>query len=78
MWVAVDFTADRKTRAPFADDTVRAVVRHMKAAGVLASGIGISALEMAPPLISERAHLDRAVRATAEAVHAVTKERGLG
>ena len=78
MWVAVDFTADRKTRAPFTDDTVKAVVRHMKDAGVLASGIGVSAFEMAPPLISERQHLDRAVAAAAEAVHAVTKARGLG
>ncbi len=78
MWVAVDFTADRKTKAPFTDDTVKAVVRHMKNAGVLASGIGVSAFEMAPPLISERGHLDQAVTAATEAVHAVTKERGLG
>jgi adenosylmethionine-8-amino-7-oxononanoate aminotransferase len=78
MWVAVDFTADRKTKAPFADDTVKAVVRHMKEAGVLASGIGVSAFEMAPPLIAERTHLDRAVQAAVEAVRAVTKERGLG
>jgi putrescine aminotransferase len=78
MWVAVDFTADRRTRAPFADDTVKTVVRRMKEGGVLASGIGVSAFEMAPPLISERAHLDRAVAAAAEAVRAVAKERGLG
>jgi adenosylmethionine-8-amino-7-oxononanoate aminotransferase len=78
MWVAVDFTVDRRTRAPFTDDTVRGIVRRMKEAGVLASGIGVSAFEMAPPLISEREHLDRAVAATAEAVRAVAKERGLG
>jgi putrescine aminotransferase len=78
MWVAVDFTADRKTKAPFTDDTVKDVVRHMKNSGVLASAIGVSAFEMAPPLISDRGHLDRAVRAAAEAVRAVTKERGLG
>ncbi|HET7717305.1 MAG TPA: aminotransferase class III-fold pyridoxal phosphate-dependent enzyme [Bauldia sp.] len=77
MWVAVDFTADRKTRAAFADDTVKAVVRHMRDAGVLASGIGISALEMAPPLICGREHLDRAVEALAQAVRSVTKERRL-
>ncbi|MCB1548867.1 MAG: aspartate aminotransferase family protein, partial [Hyphomicrobiaceae bacterium] len=77
MWVAVDFTSDRKTRAPFTDDTVKAVVRHMREAGVLASGIGVSAFEMAPPLISEREHLDRAVSAAAEAVRHVAGERGL-
>jgi adenosylmethionine-8-amino-7-oxononanoate aminotransferase len=78
MWVAVDFTADRRTKAPFTDDTAKAVVRHMRNAGVLSSAIGLSAIEMAPPLISAREHLSRAARATAEAVRAVTRERGLG
>ena len=40
MWLAVDFTADKKTKAPFADDTVKTVVRRMKDLGVLASAIG--------------------------------------
>lgn len=78
MWIAVDFAADRKTRAPFTDDTVKTVVRHMKEAGVLASAIGASAFEMAPPLIAEREHLDRAVEAAAGAVRSVAKDRGLG
>ena len=78
MWLAVDFTTDKKTKAPFADDTVKAVVRRMNEHGVLASADRHPAFEMAPPLISEREHLDRAARAAAEAVFAVTKERGLG
>ena len=40
MWLAVDFTADKATKAPFTDDTVKAVVRRMKELGVLASAIG--------------------------------------
>ena len=78
MWIAVDLTADRRTKAPFTDDTARAIVRRMKERGVLASTIGATAIEMAPPLIAEREHLDRAVAATAEAVRHVGKARGLG
>ena len=61
MWLAVEFTADKKTKPPFADDTVKAVVRRMKELGVLSSAIG-NALEMAPPLIAEREQLDRRQR----------------
>jgi putrescine---pyruvate transaminase len=67
MWLAVDFTQDKKTKAPFTDDTVKRIVRRMKDLGVLSSAIG-TALEMAPPLISNRAELDRAAEATAQAV----------
>jgi adenosylmethionine-8-amino-7-oxononanoate aminotransferase len=76
MWHCVDFTADRKTRAPFADDTVQAVVRRMHDHGVIASAIG-TALEMAPPLISEPADLDEAVAVCARSVAEVARERGL-
>jgi adenosylmethionine-8-amino-7-oxononanoate aminotransferase len=67
MWLAVDFTKDKKTKAPFTDDTVKNVVRRMKELGVLASAIGNS-LEMAPPLITNRDQLDRAAEVTAQAV----------
>ncbi len=70
MWLAVDFTQDRKTRAPFTDGTVKKVVRRMKDLGVLSSSIG-NALEMAPPLITSRTQLDRAVEVTAQAVNDV-------
>jgi adenosylmethionine-8-amino-7-oxononanoate aminotransferase len=78
MWIAVEFTADRATKTPFTDDTAKEIVRRMKEDGVLSSGIGVSSLEMAPPLIAEREQLDRAVLATAQAVRAVSRERGLG
>jgi adenosylmethionine-8-amino-7-oxononanoate aminotransferase len=75
-WHAVDFTADRKTRAPFTDDTVKAVVHRMADLGVIAGVMG-SALEMAPPLIVMRADLDRAVEVCAQAIEQTAKERGL-
>jgi adenosylmethionine-8-amino-7-oxononanoate aminotransferase len=77
-WHAVELTADRKTKTPFADDTVAAVVRHMRdESGVLACTIG-HAFEMAPPLNASQDQLDRAVQAAARAVHEVAKARGPG
>ena len=76
MWLAVDFARDKETREPFEDDTVRAVVRRMYEHGVIASPIG-TAFEMAPPLISSRADLDEAVRAAAQSIDEVARERRL-
>jgi putrescine---pyruvate transaminase len=76
MWLAVDFTQDKETRAPFEDDTVRAVVRRMYEHGVIASPIG-TAFEMAPPLIATRADLDEAVRVAALAIDEIARERRL-
>lgn len=76
-WHCVDFTADKKTKAPFADDTVQAIVTRMHDHGVIASAIG-TALEMAPPLIVSRDELDRAVEVCARSVHEIACERRLG
>ncbi|MEP0322458.1 aspartate aminotransferase family protein [Bauldia litoralis] len=75
MWLAIEFTADKATRQPFADDTVKAVVQRMKDMGVLSSAIG-NAMEMAPPLITARDQLDRAAEVTAEAVRDIARARG--
>ena len=76
-WHAVELTADKHKKAPPADGTVAAVVRHMRdESGVLACAIG-HAFEMAPPLTATQDQLDRAVQATARAVHEVAQARGL-
>lgn len=77
MWWCVDFTADKASRAPFTDDTVAAIVLRMHELGIIACTIG-TALEMSPPLIASREQLDRAVSVCAQAVHEVSKTRGLG
>jgi adenosylmethionine-8-amino-7-oxononanoate aminotransferase len=76
MWLAVDFVADRETRAPFEDDTVAEVVRRMYQHGVIASPIG-TAFELAPPLIASKADLDETVRVAAQAIDEVAQERAL-
>ncbi|HEX5993329.1 MAG TPA: aminotransferase class III-fold pyridoxal phosphate-dependent enzyme, partial [Thermomicrobiales bacterium] len=76
MWLAVDFTADKETRTPFEDDTVRAVVRRMYDHGVIAGPIG-TAFELAPPLIATKLDLDETVRVAARAIDEVARERRL-
>lgn len=75
-WHAVDFTANKRTRAPFTDDTVKAIVRRMRELGVLAGAMG-TAIEMAPPLIVSRDQLDTAVKVCAQAIDEIAKARGL-
>lgn len=75
-WHAVDFTADKRTRAPFTDDTPKAVVRRMAELGVIAGVMG-TALEMAPPLIVTRADLDKAVAVCKQAIEETARDRGL-
>jgi adenosylmethionine-8-amino-7-oxononanoate aminotransferase len=72
MWLAIDLTRDKSTKAPFTDGTVKNVVRRMKDLGVLASPIG-TALEMAPPLVTTRDQLDHVVAVTARAVKDVAR-----
>ena len=76
MWLAVDFTADKATKAAFTDDTVKAIVRRMRELGVLVNPAG-TAFEMAPPLITPRDALDRTVKIAAQAIDEVARERNL-
>jgi len=76
MWLAVDFCADKATKAPFTDDTVQAIVQRMRELGVLINACG-TAFEMAPPLITPRSALDRTVEVARQAIEEVSRERGL-
>jgi adenosylmethionine-8-amino-7-oxononanoate aminotransferase len=75
MWLAVDFTRDKTSKAPFEDDTVAAVVRRMRDHGVIASAIGTS-FEMAPPLITSRADLDQVAKVAERSIREIATERG--
>ncbi len=76
MWAAIDFTANKQTRAPFEDDTVRAVARRVRELGVLVSPIG-TAVEMAPPLTARKEDVDRLVAALEQAINDVARARNL-
>jgi adenosylmethionine-8-amino-7-oxononanoate aminotransferase len=77
MWLAVDLTIDKATKAPFEDDTVHAIVGKAYRSGVIVSAIG-TAFEIAPPLIATRGDLDRTVDVLHQAVVDIAAERGLG
>jgi len=77
LWLAVDLTADRATKAPLGGDTVLAVMRRMRDHGVLGSVMG-GAIELAPPFIVENTDLDRAAEVIARSVAEVAHERELG
>jgi len=76
LWLAVDLTTDKTTRAPFTDDTVSAIVDRMRELGVLVGKTG-AAFELAPPLIAPRSALDQAVRVAAQAITEVARTRNL-
>jgi adenosylmethionine-8-amino-7-oxononanoate aminotransferase len=76
MWHAIDFTADKKTRAAFTDDTVPSLVRRMKKHGVLVNPTGTS-IEIAPSLTVTRADLDQTVEVAARSISEIAKERHL-
>jgi putrescine aminotransferase len=76
MWLAVDFTTDKATKAAFTDDTVPVIVKRMYDNGLIANAIG-TAFEFAPPYTISRADLDLAVGIARDAIVEVAKERGL-
>jgi adenosylmethionine-8-amino-7-oxononanoate aminotransferase len=70
LWLAVDFTADRETRAPLAPERLRAIVERTRERGVLVSNNG-TAIEIAPPLVIGRDDLDEGLARFGEAVREI-------
>ena len=77
FWQAVDFTADKASRAAFTDDTVVAIARRARELGVIVGPIG-TAIEIAPALIATRDDLALCTRLLRQAISEVALERGLG
>lgn len=76
-WVSIDFTADKKSRAAFADETVHEIQAEMREFDVLAGSMG-TAIEMAPCYTATRAQLDKAIEVAEKAIRAVMRRRNLG
>ena len=76
MWTCVDFTTDKKTKAPFTDDTVKAITRRMADLGVIGGEEG-TAIEFAPAYIATREQLDHCVDITEQAIREITADRSL-
>jgi adenosylmethionine-8-amino-7-oxononanoate aminotransferase len=70
LWLAVDFTADRETRAPLAQEKLKAIVDRTRDRGVLVSNNG-TAIEIAPPLVISREDLDDGLARFCDAVREI-------
>jgi adenosylmethionine-8-amino-7-oxononanoate aminotransferase len=72
MWTCVDFTSDKKTKAPFKDGTVQAIADRMAELGVLGGEEG-TAIEFAPAYTASRDQLDHCVDITEQAIREIAK-----
>ena len=61
LWLALDFTSDKKTRAAFPIGHVNNIINRARERGLLVKTMG-AALEIAPPLIIEKDDIDQALK----------------
>ena len=61
LWLALDFTSDKKTRAAFSVAHVNNIITRARERGLLVKTMG-AALEIAPPLIIEKDDIDQTLK----------------
>jgi putrescine aminotransferase len=61
LWLALDFTSDKKTRAAFPVAHVNNIISRARESGLLVKTMG-AALEIAPPLIIEKNDIDQTLK----------------
>ncbi|MBW1960597.1 MAG: aspartate aminotransferase family protein [Deltaproteobacteria bacterium] len=76
LWLAIDFTTDKKTRAPFPAERLNNIITRARRKGLLTRFMG-PALEFAPPLIIQKDEIDEAVRILNESISEEEKDMGL-
>ncbi|MEE4164722.1 MAG: aspartate aminotransferase family protein [Desulfocapsaceae bacterium] len=76
LWLAIDFTADKKTRALFPLENLLNIIKRSKQNGVLVKTMGM-ALEIAPPLVISREEIDESVAVLDACIAAEEKAMGL-
>ena len=76
LWLGLDLTVDKKTRAIFPMDRLVSLVNRAQSKGLIIKLMG-QALEMAPPLVIDKNEIDRGVRILHECVAEEAKDMGL-
>lgn len=76
LWLAIDFTVSKETRAPFPLENLMSIIARMKRKGVLVKTMGM-ALELAPPLIVDRSEIDAVIQILDECIGAEETSMGL-
>ncbi len=75
LWTAIDFTTDKKSRAPFPLERLINIVRRAKEKGLIIKLMG-QALEFAPPLIIQEQHIDEAIKILDQCITEEEKDMG--
>jgi len=76
LWLALDFTSDKKTRAAFPIAHVNSIIVRAKERGLLVKTMG-AALEIAPPLIIEKDDIDQVLEILDQCIGEEEKAMGL-
>jgi adenosylmethionine-8-amino-7-oxononanoate aminotransferase len=76
LWLGLDFTSDKKIRAPFPVSRTNNIIARAKQYGVLFKTMG-AALEFAPPLIISKADIDEALEVLERCISEEEKDMGL-
>jgi len=76
LWAALDFTLDKKKKAPFPPNRVIRLIDRAKRKGLIIKTMG-QTLEFAPPLIIQKEEIDEAIKILDECITAEEKEMGL-
>ena len=75
LWLALDFTSNKKVRAPFPLARLNRIIARAKQLGVLFKTMG-HALEFAPPLIITKEDIDEALEVLDRCIFEEEKEMG--
>ena len=76
LWLGLDFTADKKTRALFPPNRIGNMIRRAKQLGVIIKTMGF-ALEFAPSLIVSKEEIDDAVKVIDQCITEEEKAMGV-
>ncbi len=76
LWAAIDFTMDKKKRAPFAVERLSSMVNRAFSKGLVVKVMG-QALEFAPPLIIQKSDIDEGLKILDECITEEEKATGV-
>lgn len=76
LWLALDLTTDKQTRAPFPADRINNIIGRAKQLGLIIKTMG-HALEFAPPLIIKKDEIDEALEILDRCIAMEVKEMGI-
>jgi taurine-pyruvate aminotransferase len=76
LWLGLDFTSDKKVRAPFPLQRLNNIIARARQLGVLFKTMGF-ALEFAPPLIITKEDIDEALEVLERCISEEEKDMGI-